>query len=187
MRRMVLIPPVPKPWTTSTAPTTTTTTTTARVCGRARRRGNRSGQGGHANCGSNGRPDSADTPKHRDRRSCDDLSQQAARCQNAISHSAHPSFLSSHLHFKQAICETLGWNPPRLMTQSDGVIPCALSHTFGLGKDPRDPYLGVSSSPGRRSSPMAQTQHTHGSPFCQGQDGLDAYDICCGLTTTAYA
>jgi hypothetical protein len=73
-------PPVPEPWTTPVPPTPipTPTTPTARFCGRACRRRNRSGQGGYADSGSDRRSHGADAPKHRNRHSCDDLSQQLA-------------------------------------------------------------------------------------------------------------
>ena len=160
-RRMVL-PPVPEPWTTPPAPTATTTTITVRFCGRAGRRGNRSGQGGYTDGGSDGcsdrRSNSADAPKHRNRHSCDGFSQQPARCQNAISHSAHPSFLSSHLRFQAG-----GMRDPRVSAATDDraaeCIPCALSHTFSLGKDPRDPYLGCSSAPGAEAPDGTNTAY----------------------------
>ena len=145
---LMVLPPVPPPLTTATPTATTTTTTpTARLGGRAGGCGNRSGQCGDADGRSDRRSHRADAPKHRNRYSCDGLSQQLARCQKTFHHSAHPSFLSSHLRFfKQAVCETLGCS-----TATDDraavCIPCALSHAFSLGKDRRDPHLGSSSSP----------------------------------------
>jgi hypothetical protein len=176
-RRMVLIPagpPVPEPWTTPIPPMAMpmTITPAVRLCGRARRRSDGSGQGGYADGGSDGGSDgshSADTPKQSDRHSCDGTSQQLARClwfsasargcQHAISHSAHPSFHSSHLHFQAG-----GMRYLRVFRRdgrgSDGLH----SLTFfprhsGLGKDPRDPYLGSSGSPGAKAPDGTNTAY----------------------------
>jgi hypothetical protein len=121
--RMVLIIIVGPPWyplTTPPPPTATPTPTptptpAARLRGRAGCRGNRSGQGGYPGGGADSRSHCAETPKHRDRHTCDGLSQQLGRSlcssasvrghQNAISHSALLTFASSsRLH---------GWIPPQ--------------------------------------------------------------------------
>jgi hypothetical protein len=131
-------------------PAPTAPTPATRLCGRARRRSNRSGQGGCTNGrpdgGADGRSDSADAPKESDRHSCDGLSQQLARSlgfsggvrgrQNAISHSAHPSFLSSHLHLMQAVMRDLRVDSATTDDIAADCIPCALSHAFRPRKDP---------------------------------------------------
>ena len=184
---VVVVPPrypltAPPP---PTATPTPTPTPTPRFCGRAGRRGNRSGQGGYADGGSDGcsdrRSHRADTPKHNDRHSCDGLSQQLARSlcfsasvrgrENAISHSAYPSFLSSHLHFQAGCMRDLRVDSAATDRVTTDRIPVLFPTHLALGKIPRDPYLGSSRLTGCRSSRMAQTQHTHGSLFCQAQDG----------------
>jgi hypothetical protein len=140
----MVLPPVPEPRTTPAAPATTTTTPAARLCGRAGRRGNRGSQRGHADGRADGRTHRADAPKQRNRHRCDGLSQQLARCQKTLHHSAHPSFLSPHLRFNQAACENLGWNSAatdNTQRRSDSLLLFPMH--VSLGKDLRDPYLGI--------------------------------------------
>jgi len=144
---------LPPPPATTAPPTTTAAATTARLSRRAGRRGNRGSQGGYADGRTDGRAHRADAPKHRNRHSCDGLSQQLARCQKAFHHSAHPSFLSSHLHFKHAICETLGWIPPLLLTRERRSDSLCLSHAFrprerSQGSLPRHKLTGSPKLPG---------------------------------------
>jgi hypothetical protein len=101
----MVLPPVPPPLaaTTPTTPTMPTTTpSAARFGSRSGRCGDRGGQRGDADGRADRRAHRADAPEHRNRYSCDGLGQQHARCQKAFHHSAHPSFLSSHLCVFQA-------------------------------------------------------------------------------------
>lgn len=151
----MVLPPVPPPTATPPATTTTTATTApaARLCCRAGRCGNRGGQRSDADGRSDRRSHRADAPKHRNRNSCDGLSQQPARCQKTLHHSAHPSFLSSHLHLKAGGMRDLRVDSAATdNAHSGGVVPCALSHTSASGKITEDPYLGIQSPRVCRSS-----------------------------------
>ena len=162
---MVLPPPPPATAPPPATPTATATATAPAVrhCYRAGRCGNRSGQCGDADGGSDRRSHRADAPKHRNRHSCDGLGQ---RCQNPISHSAHPSFLSSHLHFQAGGMRDLRVDPAATNNIAAECIPYAFSRAFSLGKD----LTSALQAHRALNLPITQTKHTHGSLSCQGQD-----------------
>jgi hypothetical protein len=85
-----------------------------------------------------------------------------------------PFFPHISAFFEQAVCETIGWIPPRRITGRRSAIPCALSLAMSLGKDhvgslPRQKLIGEPKHPGGTKPSISNT-----AVFAKAKIGLDA-------------